>query len=384
MPKISVVTFLAVASVFQTPLSTPEKPKAATQAPAKEKVLSANWAISFPFVGCDSGKPILNAELPDVNAPTAICPGVQPPDVLPERDLAASTETQIQNYETGTVIALGISHDKIAIAADSRNVRLSYKRQPDGALTERKIEYDDCACKLTQLTPALLFAAAGQVSASTSSMPVGILYDAHNLARLAAQNYRADPNSQEEQLAGGLIEAIATRWAWDVDFRMHNGFAAGWEPLQTLEGIFVGLESDGETALIVAKLEYPKPRPGFRVPPVTFSIGKLSPPPTEFTWVEAFGIKEVAESYYSTRAVTEQTKAENKRISSEILKDPKLFSPEVPEHLVDLTIQHYEAITGEEGLLYVHGPIDLAVLERGKAIKWIHSKKCSDIGGHGH
>lgn len=110
---------------------------------------------------------------------------------------------------------------------------------------------------------------------------------------------------------------------------------------------------------------------------MTLTVGTLQTAPTDFTWVQAFGMKDVAETYYSARAMTEQTKAENKRISSEILKPPKLFSPTVPEQLVDLTIQHYEAIAGREGPLYVHGPTDLAVLERKGTISWVHCKKCS-------
>jgi hypothetical protein len=59
------------------------------------------------------------------------------------------------------------------------------------------------------------------------------------------------------------------------------------------------------------------------------------------------------------------------------MKDPKQFSRTVPERLVDLTIQHYQAVAGPDGPLFVHGPIDLAVLERKKKISWIHWKKCS-------
>jgi hypothetical protein len=78
--------------------------------------------------------------------------------------------------------------------------------------------------------------------------------------------------------------------------------------------------------------------------------------------------------------MTEQTKAENKEISKEIMKAPALFSPKVPEHLVDLTIQRYKAAAGANGTLFIHEPIDLAVVERKKGIHWIHSKKCSGAG----
>jgi hypothetical protein len=158
---------------------------------------------------------------------------------------------------------------------------------------------------------------------------------------------------------------------------MHHAFANGWTPIQTLEGIFAGLEPNGEIGFAVARLEYPKPQNGVRMPPVAFTVGTLKPLPTDFTWVEAYGIKDVAETYYSARAVTEQTKAEFKRISAEMLKRPTLFSPKVPERLVDLTVRYYEAAARQGSLQFVHGPIDVAVLERARGIRWIHRKKCS-------
>jgi hypothetical protein len=376
--SIITVAMLAGASLFQTvrPETVPTQRNvvdAKEHVAAKQKTLSVNWEVQIPFVGCENGTPVLNVEIPDVNAPTAVCQGVQPPDVLPDNAPATASAAQDGAYEVGTVIVMSVSHDKIVLASDSRNARITTRTLPDGTV-ERKIKYDDCACKLIQLTPRILFAADGQVWAG-STIPTTALYDAHELARLAARNYHS--SSQEEQLASGALAAIATRWAWDVDFRMHHGFANHWTPFQTLEGIFAGLEKNGEIGLAVARLEYPKPRSGLRVPPVAFTIGALKSPPTDFTWVEAFGMKDVAETYYSARAATEQTKAENKRISSEILKKPTLFSPMIPERLVELTIRHYKAAAGREGPLFVHGPVDVASLERKQEINWIHWKNCS-------
>ena len=326
------------------------------QADTRLKTLSANWVVSIPFVGCENGKPLLNLEVPDANAPSAICPGAQPPDVLLQRNAPRTVSgTHDGAYEVGTVIVMAVSQDKIVLAADSRNVRVMTRTLADGT-TKRDMAYDDCACKLIQLTPAILFAADGQVWAS-NTIPATELYDAHKLAKLAAQNYNSI--AVNEQLAGGRLAAIATRWAWDVDFRMHHGLANGWTPIQRLEGIFAGLELNGEIGFAIARLDYPRPRNGVRVPPVAFTIGTLKPLPTDFTWVEAYGIKDVAESYYSARAVTEQTEAENKRISTEMLKKPALFSAKVPERLVDLTIQYYEAAAQQGNPLFVHGPIDV-------------------------
>jgi hypothetical protein len=344
------------------------------QVPDKKKTLIAHWEVTIPFVGCDNGTPVPNIELSDPNGPTPMCPGKQPPDILPQN---SSDEAQEGEYETGTVIAVGVSHDKIVIAADSRTARFTQSPRADGTFELGKPKYDDCACKLIQLTPTLLFAADGQVSFTNNRLPANALFDANKLARLAAKNYRSHPDSEEEQLTGGMIAAIATRWAWDVDFRMHHALANGWKPIQRLEGIFVGLEANGETAMVVAKLEYQWPTNAPGAPPVHFTIGKLSPPPTGFTWVEAFGMKDWAQTYYSSRLAPEHPDAEQKRIMSEISKDPKSFSPSVPQSLVDLTIQHYTSTTGKDAPLFVHGPIDLAVLRRKKTITWLHAKQCS-------
>lgn len=346
--------------------------------PAKDKSLTVTWQMYIPSVACDDGTPVVNFELPDKNAPVPICPGQKPLDLLPERGSVAENISADADYEVGTVIAVGISREKITIAADSRNTLFSTRLRADGT-QEVTRTYDDSACKLTQLTPTLLFAADGQTSSTIKSFPANALYDAHKLARLAAENYRANPASKNSFGNDGMIAEIAQRWAWDIDFRMHRAFANGWVPIQTLEGIFVGLEPNGETAMIVAKLDYPKPRQGFTVPKASFTIAGLSSSPTDFTWIQAFGMNDVARSYYSARAVTEETKAESKLINIEALKDPKAFNNNVPERLVDLTIQHYQALVGPDDLLLVHGPIDSAVIEKNKGVKWIHSKKCSGV-----
>lgn len=379
MHSTIVVAMFTMCSFFQVvrpdAVATPGKVgDAKVQAATQQKTLTVDWKLEIPTVGCENGTPVANVEFPNVNAPAMVCAGVQSTDVLPQNPPTTASETQGAAYEVGTVIVMAVSRDKIVLAADSRNALITTRTLADGTV-ERKITYDDCACKLVQLTPTMLFAADGQVW-SGSTIPTTVLYDAHELARLAARNYHS--GSQEKQLAGGTLIAIATRWAWDVDFRMHQGFANGWTPVQTLEGIFAGLEPNGEIGVAVAKLTYPRPRSGFRVPPVAFTIGTFdTSPPSNFTWIEAFGMKDVAETYYSARAATEQTKAENKRISSEMLKKPALFSPEIPKELVELTIQHYKAEAGPEGPLFVHEPIDVAVLERKKEINWVSWKTCS-------
>jgi hypothetical protein len=105
------------------------------------------------------------------------------------------------SYEVGTVIAVGVSRQKITIAADSRSAWLTTKSSSDGtARVIDKITYNDCACKITQLTPALLFAADGQVTSTNPTLPANALFDAHKLARLAAKNYQPNSDPVAEKL----------------------------------------------------------------------------------------------------------------------------------------------------------------------------------------
>jgi len=342
------------------------------EAGKKSPDMTVTWEVHIPMAGCHNGAAVPNVDIPIRGGASVSCVGSPPPDTLPTKPARASNDThEDADYEVGTIIALGISRDQIVLAADSRNTLI--KTRNIAGRVERKVEYDDTACKLIQITPTMLFTADGQTKAG--GVPANILYDAHELARLAVRNFRSNP--EELQLAGGAIVAIATRWAWDVDFRITDGIANGWTPIQSLEGIFAGLEPNGEIGIAVARLNYPTPRPGVRVPSVTFYIGTIKPPPADFTWIEAYGMNDVAQTYYSSRKVNAKTKPEHDRIKKDLLKKPDRFSPRIPEKLVALTIQDYKAKEAETGYLFVHEPIDVAVLKRKKQIRWIHCKPCS-------
>lgn len=93
--------------------------------------------------------------------------------------------------------------------------------------------------------------------------------------------------------------------------------------------IFAGLEPNGEIAVSIAQLKYGRPRPGFLVPSVELQIESLKPP-DNFTWIEAHGISDVAEPYYSSRKVNADSRAEYERIRSELGKDPPAARDSVP------------------------------------------------------
>lgn len=155
------------------------------------------------------------------------------------------------------------------------------------------------------LSPSLLFAVAG-MAATDRSLPADIYYDAIELARQASQTFQFDPSWMQKNQT---VREIAEKWAWDVAFRIRRGVRDGWyQPLGStwVTGVFVGLEPNGEVSAAIANLEYHKPRPGMIVPPVSISIS-VPVPPKDFTWIDAFGYKDVADSYSSnTRLQTRQ------------------------------------------------------------------------------
>lgn len=340
--------------------SQPASPKGASTATEQWK-----WSIDVPVsVGCEDGIAQPNFLFTPAPAPT---PCGQTPDTLPTDAAATGTESSGATSEVGTIIVLGFSKAKVVLAADSRNTL--YR----GGIFAG---YDDTACKLIEVTPTLLFAADGHTGIKGPGVPADVEYDAQKLARLAAKSVNT-PKGQSR------IYSIAQRWAWDVDSRVRHGFRmrlqSGDSGMGTfLEGIFAGLEPNGETNVVIARLQYSPPRSGVTGPPVQLSIRSPQSRPATFTWLEPFGMNDFAEDLISQPQTTNKAKSDHAAIEKERLGNPLLFSPSVPVKLVSLTIQHYKALASNAGYLYVHGPIDVAVIERRKTAQWISRwKGCS-------
>jgi hypothetical protein len=317
----------------------------------------------IPVAGCDGGIPRSNVDLPLQNSPTLACVGTSLAD-LPERIPSARN---VSEYEFGTIIVLSISTEKVVVAADSRATLVSPQ-------TGDIVGYDDTACKVIEINPKLLFAVTG-MAATGRAVPADIQYDAVDVARQISRNFRFNPKWMQPNRT---IEEIAQVWGWEVDFRIRRGVERGLlKPLGPvwLEGIFVGLEPSSEINVAIAKLEYGKPRTGFIVPPVQLSI-ESPVPPKSFTWLQSSGLNDATETFYDSHRVTEATKFEYTRIREEINKT-EVFPSEIPERLVELTIQHHDRLLkqGKTRGLFVNGPIDLAVLTRNKNVQWIKRKQ---------
>jgi hypothetical protein len=328
---------------------------------SKHREIVVEKEVIFPAAGCDRGTPVSNWELPKTNSPRPVCLSRGLPDSLPDRVAAPGDGA---GYELGTIVVLSVSKEKVIVAADSRATLVR-----GGQI----VGFADTACKLLELNPKLLFAVTG-MAATRTMLPADVQFDAAELAKQAARNFCFDARWMEKDRT---VVEIAAKWGWDVDFRIRRGVTQGWlRPIgpMWLEGIFAGLEPNGEITVAVARLTYQKPRPGFVVPSAQLTIERLGPP-RQYTWIEAYGLKKVAETYYSSRLTTDKTKSEWRRIHSEQLRNPKRFGPIIPTHLAELTIRQYEILSQQTGQpKLVNGPVDVAVLSRKKGVRWLRRK----------
>lgn len=281
--------------------------------------------------------------------------------LLPDRGMVHG---EVPAVEVGTVIVLSISSEQVMLAADSRvgvlDLRNRFKRTSD--------RY----CKLVGLTPRILFAATGMTK--TTGWPANIALDAQQLARQAAANFVFDPASMKRNQT---IKEIAASWAWDVDFRIRRGVSRRYyQPPESgtwIIGVFAGAEPSGEISVAVARLDYHRKRVGWKIPEVSVTIS-VPGPPKDFTWIEAFGHKEVVEKYVSERRKTEGTQSQHILIRAEQLRNPSEFSPDVLQKLVELTYVEdpYKYANGQK---QVGGSIDIARLQKGRPIQWMHRKR---------
>lgn len=325
--------------------------------------LEIQTSIVLPLVGCDNGTTLPGYSAAGENAPTAHCL-----DTTLNRGLAStlplSIDESLSDVEVGTVVVASLSEDRIILAADSRST-LRRNGRYTGA-------YRDDACKIVELKPDLLMAITG-MAATGPLLPTQIQYDAQLLGKEAAKNFRFDARFMEKNRT---IQEIAAKWGWDVAFRIHRGVLANvYRPHGRVwvEGIFAGREPNGELGFAVARVTYL---------PTTFGVGAvLAAPqitvhalPRDFTWIEAFGMREVANSYTITRLVPESKRDEFLRMRQLVKANPGEFDESLPILLVQKTINEDLRAQFRGGPKFVGGPIDVAVLDQQGTIRWTQRK----------
>lgn len=329
----------------------------------KTRGISIAESIYLPAAGCENGEAVPNFAIPEQGGAQPACvergkPGsLAEPTVLSEEDVL---------MEIGTVILLSLSRRQVIMAADSRSGLL---RVSNGQI--QFVRVDDQRCKVVDVGASLIFAAAGATKTG-ESLPGNIYYDSQELARHAGRYFEFDA---EWMTPNETVREIAAKWAWDVTFRIRRGFVAGWlRPVGPtwVTGVFAGLEPNGEISVAVARLEYHQQRPGMIVPPVSISIAVPSPP-EEFTWIEAFGRAQVAQTYYSSKGTLPETRSEHEHIRALQLRNPRDFPPRVLERLIELTFEKDQA-RYPDGSRVVGGAIDTARLVRGGRVEWVQRK----------
>lgn len=312
--------------------------------------------LIIPAAGCDHGEPVPNMMLPTKGGPTPRClpeTSETPSVSLPDRHAEKAEEVSV---EVGTVVIMALSTQQVMVSADSRN---GYLKLPGPQFSES----DDNGCKLVEAGPSLLFAATGQTQ-TAGTLPGDIYYDAQALAREIGQ-----------KCDGQAISEIAAQWAWEVAFRIRRGLKAGaYRPFGRtwLTGIFAGIDPNGDASVAIAQLEYREPRAGFVVPEVGISI-RVPGPRNDFTNVEAFGLKQVAEGYYSPRAVTEERRIEHERVRRAQLGDPERFPESILYRLMGLTFKYSTARYPDRSKM-VGGKTDLAKIGRDRHVHWLRRK----------
>jgi hypothetical protein len=356
--KLIISTFMSLLLLFVNP-------QASGQA-LVQRELSIEERILIPAAGCDNGNAISNFSVPQRGGATPKCLSRGKQSSLPEHNQLRHTDGIA---EVGTVVVLSLSKEQAVLAADSRGGRIDLRSGKFLGITDQR-------CKLVRLNSNTLFAATGQTRTGTT-IQSRIYYDAQLLAKAAVRNFAFDASGMRENET--VIE-IATKWVWDIAFRIQRGTRSGtYKPPNTglwLTGVFVGTETNGDISVAIASLEYHKPRAMMDVPAVSLSI-RVPVLPKDFTWIEAFGHKEVAEKYYSAKRVSSDTAIEFRRIRAEQLRNPSEFRPQVVVELAQLA-RDKETHAFPEGSQQVGGRIDVARLIRGGRVEWISRKRKCD------
>ena len=324
--------------------------------------MTIETSIYFPVAICDGGTAYPNWEIPAQGGPQVTCIRTGGQRIALPDGQAVDDETGF--IEIGTVIVMSYSRDQVLLAADSRSSLFDR--------TGRFAGIDDGRCKVVQLTPTLLFAATGMTKTG-ESFPSNVLYDAQELARLAAREFQPDAVWVNQNQA---IKEIAAQWADALASRIRRGVEGGWyRPFGPtwITGIFAGLELNGEIAVSIARLRYGRPRRGWTVPPASIAV-EVPVPPTDFTWLEAYGRKGVAEQYIFRQKITDETIEEHKRIRSRQLQNPRHFPSDLVRKLVEISIEDDE-FEWPDGSKAVGGYVDVAKLVKGSRIEWVRRKQ---------
>jgi hypothetical protein len=258
----------------------------------------------------------------------------------------------------GTVIVVGVSQDKVVIAADTR----SASQDSHGR------------CKVAVLGGKLLYGAAGVVADTASALPNAWVFDAMGVAKTsfdgapkrmqacaASSSCPSDPKSVPENVAQGWLESIMGNLSTASYVAMDD-----WKLGAGVTGIVAGIGPSGDMEAVVDQVVCQKPdgqnaeaadKPRSNCQPHLDFSKKILPPKGRTVWIP-LGISDTANEYL--RQTSDRAKAE-------VQEWPKLQEWQIAYRLVDLTLAYSQKKD------YVGGPIEVVELRRNGTVTWIQN-----------
>jgi hypothetical protein len=271
---------------------------------------------------------------------------------------------------TGTVVIVGMSKEKIIIAADSR-------------LTHSEGNYDDDGCKIATFGNKLVFAETGLVTDKSEILPKKLQFDAIESARDSFNFENNLFNSSPPDwppLAQGFPFNVASQWSFmfggrfmqAAQIEMDNWLKVMPKSSDTegFIGIFAGLESDGSLGVTAMLYGCKKPKlenannssHSSNCDPIW--DGKKYALTDDLVFVP-YGITDIASEFINR---TSQRAEESFRQWQERRKiNPDQADWQWANRLVDLTI----AFSQDKD--FVHGPISVVQIDRGKNPTWLQN-----------
>jgi len=281
--------------------------------------------------------------------------------------LCAFAETANTQVETGTVVVLVTSKDKVALAADSR-------------ATLGNGGHEDQYCKILALGNNLIFSATGIGFLSTPSLPANLRFDTREELRLAYES-PPDPILPESGFTIGVIN----RWWQRIQYRFMNavrwlqqnapGELAGLRESNMPQdsfalGIFAGVEPSGDLVTRAPVFKYGKVnRSWLKIDTGPYLTGVAVPTASDPMQEAAFSYNEVANRYIYGQ--TPEAQAERRTWDEIVSKNPQMGIGYVAIRIVDLDMASYPP----QGSRYVGGKIDAVILKRGGGIEWVQRKE---------
>jgi len=257
---------------------------------------------------------------------------------------------------SGTVIILGYSQQKIIVAADSRT------NYGPGL-------YDDNSCKITALNQKLIFTADGRVNQGNFGTT---LWDAVREARAVLSSTAKNQNAPND-----LMHTTAAEWAETIKREAAQGLTDRiWQSLRNqrviVEGHFLGLDERGNIEIVGGVVYW-----YLEVPSNTRRIEWMLDEPKAIE--NSIRFAAFGDNFLLNELIIGETgraKLETKRLEAEVIG---MSQNDADIHrairYAELTFQY----TPQQGQDMVGGPIDVVQLGRGGALRWIQRKpQCAD------